>query len=440
MAFLLGTVEIFDPSSSADGASCTVGSNCTSGFCSGGVCCDTACTGSCTTCTATGSMGTCSAIAAGAVGTPACAPFLCNGSQSCPTTCVSNTECVSGRVCHDGTCTFAATPVSWQGGANVNASGGSLTRQSSCGTWDSGAYSAQTVSGEGYVEALVNETNTGRMVGLSTGNWSPDFTHLAFGIYLGADAHVYVYESGVFIGQFGTYSTGDRVDVAVVGGAVVYRKNGVVLYNQREPAAAAVDRRRGALRLRGDAGQRHHRRHAQRGPAAVEPVTWSSSLDALASGNDLSCLDCSTWGHATGVSAQELASGDGYVEFTVTNTTSIRMAGLGVAPWTPVVGSPSIRYALELAGGSGLSVWESGAFVTTVPGYAAGDILRVGVENGQVVYRKNGALLYRSKSGPAVYPLQMQADLYNGGLNGRDVRGGRTRRGPSPGGRAPGSR
>src|SRR5262249_36619342 len=46
-------------------ASCGAGSECASTFCQQGVCCQTACTGTCRSCNVPGSAGTCSAIPAG---------------------------------------------------------------------------------------------------------------------------------------------------------------------------------------------------------------------------------------------------------------------------------------------------------------------------------------------------------------------------------------
>ena len=42
------------------GQSCTIASQCVSGFCADKVCCDNACTGQCEACAETGSEGTCS--------------------------------------------------------------------------------------------------------------------------------------------------------------------------------------------------------------------------------------------------------------------------------------------------------------------------------------------------------------------------------------------
>ncbi|MCC6217547.1 MAG: hypothetical protein IT376_22000 [Polyangiaceae bacterium] len=152
------------------GGTCSRDSECQSGHCADGVCCDTGCTAGCQACSAArkgqGGDGTCGAIAAGldpddecaaasptscgsdgacdgagacrnwlpgtacgvttcggAVGsvltgaqcdgfgacqssaTTDCAPYVCLGSSSCPTTCLSSAECIPGTYCAaDSTC------------------------------------------------------------------------------------------------------------------------------------------------------------------------------------------------------------------------------------------------------------------------------------------------------------------------------------------------
>ena len=69
------------------GASCTSGSQCTSGICTDGVCCNVACAGDCKVCNHTDSLGTCILAPAG---THVCEPVtgaMCNGvDTSCPRT------------------------------------------------------------------------------------------------------------------------------------------------------------------------------------------------------------------------------------------------------------------------------------------------------------------------------------------------------------------
>jgi len=144
------------------GTACVSGTECNSGFCAQGFCCNTACTGTCTSCALTGTVGTCTAVAAGtdplnqctdagaascgtdgtcngngacrlyasgtqcvaqsctgstlgatqtcdgagvckAATTSSCTPYVC-GTGACKTTCTSNADCLAPNVCTGTTC------------------------------------------------------------------------------------------------------------------------------------------------------------------------------------------------------------------------------------------------------------------------------------------------------------------------------------------------
>src|SRR5204862_1533856 len=53
------------------GTACTMPTECDSGFCAQGFCCDQACTGTCKSCAISGKQGTCSNVASGTAPTPA---------------------------------------------------------------------------------------------------------------------------------------------------------------------------------------------------------------------------------------------------------------------------------------------------------------------------------------------------------------------------------
>jgi hypothetical protein len=124
--------ELF--SAYATGSPCADASECASGFCVDGVCCDRACDGQCEACDLAkkgacgnvngaphGKRAACAgaascvddvAIAApvcngsGACAAPApvsCAPYACQAG-SCPSACTSNADCVAGNVCFQGRC------------------------------------------------------------------------------------------------------------------------------------------------------------------------------------------------------------------------------------------------------------------------------------------------------------------------------------------------
>lgn len=81
------------------GQSCTLASQCVTGFCADGYCCDKACAGGCDRCDTT--PGTCSAIGAGSSGqNPSCAPEACNGtSPNCPGGCNGDGDCSGTHYC-----------------------------------------------------------------------------------------------------------------------------------------------------------------------------------------------------------------------------------------------------------------------------------------------------------------------------------------------------
>ena len=119
----------------------------------------------------------------------------------------------------------------WTSLVGVTANGNSLTKTAADGWGNGGAVSTKVLtSGDGFVEVTVNETNTYRMFGLGNGDSNANYPDIEFSLYLFANGSIQVYEAGVSRGSFGTYATGDKVQVAVEGGAVKYKKNGATFY------------------------------------------------------------------------------------------------------------------------------------------------------------------------------------------------------------------
>lgn len=145
------------------GSSCSADNQCVSGFCTDGVCCESRCGGTCESCAQSGRAGFCDAIPNGQDpsnectaqsvstcgttgvcsgsrscafypngtisvpafcsastltlastcsgsgtsipgGTASCAPYVCNGSSSCKTSCTIAADCISGYTCQAGVC------------------------------------------------------------------------------------------------------------------------------------------------------------------------------------------------------------------------------------------------------------------------------------------------------------------------------------------------
>ena len=115
-------------------------------------------------------------------------------------------------------------PVVWQNAIGVvpTGAGNSLQRTAAfTGTFDAGAVSSQVITlGDGFVEFTATETNTTRLCGLSSGA-PPDTdpsANIGFAITLfnnNGTGDIDLFESGTFIGNFGTFTAGDRFRVRV---------------------------------------------------------------------------------------------------------------------------------------------------------------------------------------------------------------------------------
>src|SRR4029079_11402392 len=97
----LATATLYDASFALG---CTSNSQCTTGFCVNGVCCDTACNSGCGACNLTGKLGICSAVASGTV----CRAALgaCDAAETCSG---SSLSCPTGRTAGAGTVCAAAS-------------------------------------------------------------------------------------------------------------------------------------------------------------------------------------------------------------------------------------------------------------------------------------------------------------------------------------------
>ena len=125
-------------------------------------------------------------------------------------------------------------------------------------------------------------------------------------------------------------------------------------------------------------------------------------------GNSLTKTAANAWGNAGAVSTQQIASGDGYVEITASETTTYRMIGLSKGNTN--ASYEDIDFALYLALGQ-LRVYENLTSKGTFGNFATGDKLRIAVVGGVVKYSRNGTVFYTSTK-TASYPLLVDTALY----------------------------
>ncbi len=149
------------------------------------------------------------------------------------------------------------------------------------------------------------------------------------------------------------------------------------------------------------------------GGGGSQAVVWTSIVNCTATGNSLrksSGRDDSP--DAGAVSQQVLVSGDGYMEFTATETNKERYIGLskGNDDTTP----EDIDFGIKLTDIGIAAVRENNVYKWDLS-YATGDVFRIAVEGGVVKYYKNGTRFYTSQKAPS-YPLLVDTSFV--ALNG----------------------
>lgn len=139
----------------------------------------------------------------------------------------------------------------------------------------------------------------------------------------------------------------------------------------------------------------------------IAPLIWEQVVNAVANGNSLTKSGgCSGCADAGAVSKQALGSGDGFLEFTISGSQKQHYAGISVAQ--AGTSFAQMDHALSLQGNYA-EVRENGAYRAESP-LASGDVLRIAVRNGKVVYTRNGSVFYTSTVAP-VYPLRAYSAL-----------------------------
>lgn len=130
-------------------------------------------------------------------------------------------------------CSVAEEQVSWDRGSlnNVVTNGNDLRKIQSNGQWNGNASSLNRVYDEGYLVFTATETNTARMIGLSSTDVNANFSSIQYAVYLRSDGIYEIYESGNARINLGTYAAGDEFRIGVEGGRVRYYRNGNLVFN-----------------------------------------------------------------------------------------------------------------------------------------------------------------------------------------------------------------
>ena len=117
-----------------------------------------------------------------------------------------------------------------------------------------------------------------------------------------------------------------------------------------------------------------------------------------------------------GARAAVSITGDGYVEYSPVPGYLVS-AGLSADPAAPL--SAPYDFAFNTWPGGSFEIRERGAYKSE-GGYAAGDRLKISVESGKVVFRKNGLIIYTSQTTPAP-ALTFGVTLFTAGASMHDA-------------------
>ncbi|MBT1688276.1 DUF6443 domain-containing protein [Dawidia soli] len=147
-------------------------------------------------------------------------------------------------------------------------------------------------------------------------------------------------------------------------------------------------------------------------------VTWKDLVNVVE--NDLTLVKTTpeaSW-NGGAVSVEQIpANTDGWLEFTASETTKVRMIGLSDQNTNSSYNS--IDFAIYLVGTGDLRIYENGTEKASFPNaYNVGDIFRVERTGGVVRYYRNGVLLYTSLIGSTTL---LMADVSIGHLQGTVV-------------------
>src|SRR5262249_51481565 len=300
----------------------------------------------------------------------------------------------------------ADEPVVWTNVVGASTSGNSITKTTTADAWDAGGASVNVLrDGSGYVE-FTADTNGYRMAGLGHGDTNQDYTDVDYGILVGANQDLYVFESGNYRGYFGSYAAGDRFRVEVRYGVVRYRKNGVVFYTSTVAPQYPL---RVDTSLRSQGGTISD--------ARVGSLVWTNEAGVAVAGSSLTKTAGTGW-TAGAISTTAIEAADGAMEFTAIEANTTRAAGLSNGDTNQDVAD--IDFAVELHDDATIEVLEGGTSRGTFGSYSGGDRFRVELRAGVVTYARNGVVFYTSSATPS-YPLRVDTALYTTGATLADV-------------------
>ncbi len=271
-------------------------------------------------------------------------------------------------------------------GWNSNKDGKTLKKKTNNSDWNAGAFSQESLEGDGEVSTTVLETNKSRMIGFSSDDSSKSYDTIDYAVYLEDSGNLKVYEKGVHKGTFGNYKSGDTLSVKRTGNVITYLKNDQVFYTSSVASS-------GELHV--DTSLRHKDAtlsEIELTKSTYEIPTLINQEGVSVSGNNITKTSSAGWN--AGSFSEEFISDDGKVSTTVLETNKSRMIGFSSDDSSKSY--DTIDYAVYLEDSGNLKVYENGENKGTFGSYKSGDTLSVQRTGNVISYLKNDQVFYTS--------------------------------------------
>ena len=123
-------------------------------------------------------------------------------------------------------------------GISKNTDSNTLIKTSSTGWGNAGASSIDILPKnlDGWVETIIDDINSYRMIGLSEKKKDNDYKSTEYGFYLRQDKKIAIYEKGKHIANVSTYALGDKLKIERKNNVIYYFKNNKIIYTSKNPS------------------------------------------------------------------------------------------------------------------------------------------------------------------------------------------------------------
>jgi hypothetical protein len=154
------------------------------------------------------------------------------------------------------------------------------------------------------------------------------------------------------------------------------------------------------------------------GTITDQAVAWTQMINTTLSGSRIyKSGGCSGCADASARSVQSIASGNGHLEFTATETAAMRT--VGITHLTSGTGGARITHALTLQQGIA-SIREKGVYQGDIA-FTTGTVFRISVSSGKVTYAKDG-IVFHTSALTAEYPMHADTIFYDSNSSVSDAK------------------